>query len=127
MAHSLGKGSIKISESITLKSVLHVPKLAWSLLNVSQSTKQLNCSANFLPTHCVFQDLSSGMVIGHAKEFEGLYILDDAGVSHRQITSVCNSISKNDDTMLWHKRMGHPNFPYLFACSQTFAHYQNLI
>ena len=51
LASIVGKGSIKISESITL---LHVPKLACSLLSVSQLTKQSNCSVNFLPTHCVF-------------------------------------------------------------------------
>ena len=60
LAFVAGKGSIKISESITLESVLHVPKLACNLLSISQLTKQSKCSANFLPTHCV-----SGSIIGN--------------------------------------------------------------
>ena len=128
MVHSLlllGKGALKF-QSITLESVLHVPKLACSLLSVSQLTKQSNCSANFLPTHCVFQDLSSGMVFGHAKECEGLYFLDNARVSHQPIRKVCNTISKNEDIMLLHKRMGHPNFHYLSRMFPTISPPSNL-
>ena len=77
-----------------------MPKLACSLLSVSQLMQQSNCSANFLPTYCVFHELSSGMVIGHAKECERLYFLENAKLSHQPITKVCNSISKNEDTIL---------------------------
>ena len=66
------------------------------------------------------------MVIGHAKECERLYFLDDAKVSHQPITRVCNSISKNEDTMLWHKRMGHPNFQYLSRMFPTICQPSNL-
>ena len=91
------------------------PKLACNLSSVSQLTKQANCCAKFLPSHCVFQDLSSGITIGCAKECEGLYFLDDVEGSHQHSITVCNSVStsKTDDVMLWHKRIGHPNFHYL--------------
>ena len=49
-----GKGSIRISESITLNSFLHVPNLSCNLLSISQLTKQSNCSAKFLSSHYVF-------------------------------------------------------------------------
>ena len=75
-----GKGSIRISESITLNPVLHVPNLSCNLLSISQLTKQSNCLAKFLPSHCVFQDLSSGKTISSAKECEGLYYFDEANV-----------------------------------------------
>ncbi|KAJ9672956.1 hypothetical protein PVL29_026285 [Vitis rotundifolia] len=93
-----GKWSIRISESITLNPVLHVPNLSCNLLSITQLTKKSNCSTKFLPSHCVFHDLSSGKMINSAKEHEGLYYLD-----------------KTDDSelLLWHKRMGHPSFQYL--------------
>jgi len=52
----VGNGSIQLSDTITLESVLHVPNLACNLLSISQLTKTSNCSAKFLPFHCVFQD-----------------------------------------------------------------------
>ena len=46
-----GKGSVHISESITLNPVLHVPNLSCNLLSISELIKQSNCSAKFLPSH----------------------------------------------------------------------------
>ena len=108
------KGSIRISESITLNPVLHVPNLSCNLLSISQLTKRSNCSAKFLPSHCIFQELSSGKTIGSAKEREGLYYFDEANVCG-QCPSVCNSASSpgESELLLWHKRMGHPSFQYL--------------
>lgn len=63
-----GKGSIKISDSITLEFVLHVSKLSCNLLFLSQLTKTSNCSAKFFPSYCVFQDLSSGKTIDSVKK-----------------------------------------------------------
>ena len=54
-----GKGSIRIFESITLNPVLHVPNLSCNLFSISQLTKQFDCSAKFLPSHCL-----SGPIIG---------------------------------------------------------------
>ena len=76
-----GKGSIQISDSITLESVLYVPKLSCNLLSISQLTKDSNCSVIFSPTNCFFQDLSSGKTIGSAKVCEGLYYLEKGSVS----------------------------------------------
>ena len=88
-----GKGSIHISKSITLNHVLHVPNLSCNLLSISQLSKQSNCSAKFLPSHCVFQDLSSRKMISNAKEREGLYYFDEANVSGQCPPIVCNSTS----------------------------------
>ena len=107
-----GKGSIRISESITLNPVLHVPNLSCNLLSISQLTKRSNCSAKFLPSHCVFQDLSSGKTIGSAKERGGLYYFDETDLLRLRPPTVCNSASypKDSELLLWHKRMGHPSF-----------------
>ena len=81
---------------------------------ISQLTKQSNCSAKFLPSHCVFQNLSSGKTIGNAKEREGLYYFNKANV-RGQCPTICNSASSpgESELLLWHKRMGHPSFQYL--------------
>ena len=88
-----GNGSIRIYESITLNPVLHVPNLSCNLLSNSQLTKQSNCLAKFLPSHCVVQDLSSRKMIGSAKEREGLYYFDEANVRGQCPPTVCNSTS----------------------------------
>ena len=85
-----GKGSIRISESITLNLVLHVPDLSCNLLSISQLTKMSNCSTKFLPFHCVCQDLSSKKTIGSAKEHEGLYYFDEIDVLGQSSPTGCN-------------------------------------
>ena len=85
-----GKGSIRISESITLNLVLHVPDLSCNLLSISQLTKMSNCSAKFLPSYCIFQDLSLGKTIGSAKEHEGLYYFDEIDVLGQSSPTGCN-------------------------------------
>ena len=47
--------SIKISSYLTLKDVLHVPRLSCNLLSVSKITLNQHCCANFFPYHCEFQ------------------------------------------------------------------------
>ena len=115
LAPVAGKGSIQISDTITLEFVLHVPKLSCNLLSVNQLIKHSNCSAKFLSSHCVFQDLSSGMTIGSAKEYEGIYYFEEAKVSDQCQSVICSSdsIPKNSDLMLWHSQLGHPNFQYM--------------
>ena len=60
---------------MTLKNVLHVPKLSNNLLAIQKITQDLNCAVIFFPSHCVFQDLATGKTIGIAKEQGGLYYL----------------------------------------------------
>ena len=71
----VGKGSVVISEDITLNSVLYVPKLDCNLLSISKLSNDLNCVTKFSPNVCVFQILGSGKTIGSAEECDGLYLL----------------------------------------------------
>eukprot|EP00257_Ricinus_communis_P027383 XP_025014797.1 dynamin-like protein ARC5 isoform X2 [Ricinus communis] len=62
------------------------------------------------------KDLTSGKMIGGAKLDGGLYFFNDESTFGRQDLQTCfNSISVSSDTkiMLWHYRLGHPNFQYL--------------
>ena len=52
-------------------------------------------------------------MIGSAKEKDGLYYFDDGPDLSRQFqsTSVNSvSVSKENEIMLWHHRLGHPIF-----------------
>ena len=49
-----GQGDAKITTSLPLKNVLHVPKLSSNLIFVNKLTKDLNCQATFSPHDCVF-------------------------------------------------------------------------
>ena len=71
-----GLGDIQITSQLTLKNVLHVPKLSTNLLSIQKLTHDLNCVVIFYPTHCEFQDQNTGKMIGRAKEKAGLYYLE---------------------------------------------------
>lgn len=42
-----------------LSSALHLPKFAINMLSISYTTKELNCSVTFFPTHFPFLGLGS--------------------------------------------------------------------
>ncbi|CAN1766567.1 Retrovirus-related Pol polyprotein from transposon TNT 1-94 [Linum perenne] len=115
LAPIVGQGHIPISKSLTLKSVLHVPKLTCNLLSIRKLTKDSNCIAVFYPFHCEIQDLSSRRVIGSCKLKDGLYYLDsrDFGAEKCQGLACTSSIPAYGRIMLYHSRLGHPSFPYL--------------
>jgi hypothetical protein len=105
-------GTIKLTSLLTLH-VLHVPNLSCNLLSISKITSDHHCQANFYSSYCKFQELTTGRMIGNAKEKMGLYYFDDGPNLSRQCQSTClNSVfvSKDNDFMLWHYRLGHPSF-----------------
>ena len=116
LAPVAGKGKISPCAGLSLHNVLHVPKLSYNLLSISKITHELNCKAIFLPDSVSFQDLSSGRMIGTARHSRGLYLLDDdTSSSSIPRTSLLSSYftTSEQDCMLWHFRLGHPNFQYM--------------
>nr|KYP58771.1 hypothetical protein KK1_014193 [Cajanus cajan] len=65
-----GQGEVQISPSMTLKNVLHVPKLSINLISIQKLTKDLSCNVVFYSNSCILQDKNSGRTIGHAREWE---------------------------------------------------------
>ena len=49
-----GQGDVFLTSSLTLRNVLHVPKLSVNLLSIPQITKDLNCLVNFTQSKCSF-------------------------------------------------------------------------
>ncbi|KAJ0092018.1 hypothetical protein Patl1_25689 [Pistacia atlantica] len=76
LATVVGQGDIILSPSITLKNVLHVPKLSTNLVPIHQLIKDLNCSVVFSLISCTFRDQVMKRMIGHAKVRQGLYYLE---------------------------------------------------
>ncbi|KAG4213013.1 hypothetical protein ERO13_A01G023301v2 [Gossypium hirsutum] len=76
-----GKGTVKISSSFVLHDVLYVPNLACNLISVSKLSQSSNCQVIIDFSMCKFQDMVSGRMIGNAKEFGGIYFLEDDHLS----------------------------------------------
>lgn len=55
-------------------------------------------------------------MIGNTREHGGLFSFEDGLQQEKLSSSTCLesvSISSNHEIMLWHYRLGHPNFQYL--------------
>jgi len=117
-----GQGDVKISPSITLKNVLHVPKLSTNLISVQKLTKDLSCNIVFHNNYCILQDKNSGRTIGHAREWNDLYYMEDPNQPIKSQTLISESImTSKEKAQLYHCRLGHPSlevvkliFPSLF-------------
>ena len=55
----IGEGSLSLTNTLNLDSVLVVPSLNYNLLSVSQITAFLFCVVIFLPEFCVFKDIKT--------------------------------------------------------------------
>jgi len=67
-SHVLGNVVVQATPSLTLIDVLYVPRFPISLLSISHLTKQNIYKIMFFPSHCVYQDLSTGKGIGSGHE-----------------------------------------------------------
>ncbi|CAL2249190.1 unnamed protein product [Prunus armeniaca] len=114
----IGEGSLSLSDSLTLDSVLIVSSLHHNLLSVAQITTALNCTEIFWPTHCVFHDILSSKTIGCGTKRGKLYYLDltsdsEASLSHAYKIEGTSVEKQTSEVWLWHRRLGHALFGYL--------------
>jgi transposase InsO family protein len=116
-----GRGDVRLSESLFLKNVLHVPKLCTNLISIHKLTNDSNCYVSFYPSYCVFQERSTKRMIGRAEARGGLYYLDNPSRQDRahnlSLSSIASlsdvSESRKDKILLYHRRLGHPSFQVL--------------
>ncbi|KAG8485341.1 hypothetical protein CXB51_021417 [Gossypium anomalum] len=104
-----GMGTVTLTENFSLDKVLHVPNLSYNLLSISKLTKDEKVLVEFSALGCVAQEQESGKMIGTAKVDYGLYVWN----KNSSQEGMALSTSKEDSIMLWHRRLGHPNFMYL--------------
>jgi hypothetical protein len=111
-----GVGDVKIGPSLNLKNVLHVPRLSTNLVFIKKLTQDLYCNVVLHHSYCVFQDEDSGRMIGHAREWDGLYYLEAPSQSSITKGKLSHSFvfahfsSNKEKVWLHHRRLGHPSF-----------------
>ncbi|KAJ9697399.1 hypothetical protein PVL29_009289 [Vitis rotundifolia] len=92
----IGEGSLTLTDTLNLDSILVVPSLNYNLLSVSQITATLSCIVIFWPEFCVFKDIQTRQMIGCALMADG-----------------SEGEKKKSKIWLWHRRLGHASFGYL--------------
>ena len=75
---------MRLTDRITLRDVLFVPKLDCTLVSVSKLLKYSNCFALFTDTICVLLDRSSKTLIGAGEEHDGVYYFKDMSSTSQQ-------------------------------------------
>ncbi|RVW22233.1 Retrovirus-related Pol polyprotein from transposon TNT 1-94 [Vitis vinifera] len=70
------EGSLTLTDTLNLDSVLVVPSLDYNLLSVSQITAALSCIVIFWPEFCVIKDIQTRQTIGCGIKRGKLYYLD---------------------------------------------------
>jgi len=83
-----GQGDVQLNPFMTLNNVLHIPKLSTSLISIIKKLiKDLSCIVIFDNNSCVFQDKESGRTIGNAREWNGIYYLDNQNSSPKLLSN----------------------------------------
>lgn len=110
------KGSITLNKTIRLQNVLFVPGFNCNLISVYRLTFDLNCIVTYQVNSCLIQDQARKMMIGSGKLHNGVYVLqpEEAG-------SCSVAHGKEDHTLLWHARMGHPSSQSLQRISSSLS------
>ncbi|KAJ3699854.1 hypothetical protein LUZ61_003559 [Rhynchospora tenuis] len=96
------EGMIKFG-GVVLKRVLYVPCLNCNLISLSKLIKDNGCFVTFTDTLCVVQDCTSKMLIGVGEMRDGIYLY------HSIASARASHVSKSEDFLMWHRRMGHPS------------------
>lgn len=91
---------------LTIKKVQCVPKLCTNLLSVSQLVRN-GYKVVFDDNGCVVYDRKSKKLVLSATMVNNMFRVDCAPANR------CYKTADNDETMLWHRRLGHANEQYV--------------
>ena len=116
-----GVDSAYLTDKLVLQTMLYVPNFTCNLFSVSKLVKDLNCIAKFTSDLCEFQILDLEKMISCARMSSGPYQLKSNGSPTRQTHKAASLLvqghvfdsNKENEIMLCHYRLGHPNFLYL--------------
>lgn len=136
-ADILGYGDIKLTDTLNLKHVLYVPYLDCNLISVRRLMLDNACLTVFTPSKCLFLPSScfQGTAmkeevlkkrIGSASVHKGLFLLHaklpGSGMCFEGNSRIYSCVNRStvsridymqpriDLILLWHNRLGHPNF-----------------
>lgn len=107
-------GIIDLSKDITLHNVLFVHEFDCNLISICQLTNDLNCFITYHSNHCLIHDLVTKKKIGLGDVHGGVYVL------RQQVQGSAFKAHHENETALWHARMGHPS-------SQVMQHISQLV
>ena len=111
-----GEGSVILSNTLTLDTVLVVPSLEYNIFSVSQITSTLAYTVTFWPSFCVFQDILTRKILGYGVRRSKLYYLElpeNGGSKISQANQTSSKDKARATIWLWHRRLGHLSFGYL--------------
>ena len=83
------KGVANAISSLSLSSVIYIPKFLFNFLSIGRITRSLNCSMIFFLKHCLFQKLRTRNTIGTGCECGELYYLkmDSKSIAYSSFVS----------------------------------------
>ncbi|XP_070056782.1 uncharacterized protein [Nicotiana tomentosiformis] len=102
----LGVGRIGKSLSHSIENVYYVNGLKYNLLSVSQICDKEN-KVEFVSKICTVTNLMTGEVVLVAKRYKNIYVIDFESIQNGDF-SCLNAV--DDDSELWHRRLGHARF-----------------
>ena len=109
-----GQGDVLLNEHLTLKNVLHVPKLFANLISIQKLIEDTNCSAFFYSNVCEIQEQGKKRMIGLVRAREGLYSLEEPdGQDKQRFFSRVPCLVQSNSDQFWlqhYYRLGHPSF-----------------
>ncbi|RVW58707.1 Retrovirus-related Pol polyprotein from transposon RE1 [Vitis vinifera] len=111
----IGEGSLTLTDTLNLDSVLVVPSLDYNLLSVSQITAALSCIVIFWPKFCVIKNIQTRQTIGCGIKWGKLYYLDLQSKDSNKLQQALmadesEGEKKKYEIWLWHRRLGHASF-----------------
>ena len=101
----IGEGSLSLTNTLNLDSILVIPFLNYNLLSVSQIITTLFCVVIFWPEFCVFKDIRARQTIGCGVRRGKLYYLDLVSKSSNELHQALKIGGSG-------KKNGNPRYSY---------------
>ncbi|PKU85306.1 Retrovirus-related Pol polyprotein from transposon TNT 1-94 [Dendrobium catenatum] len=116
IAHS-GTGILPTpNRKFLLSNLLHVPKISYNLLSISQLVKDNNISITFDPSGFVCKDLTTNKQLLRGPCKAGLYKITPTSTINSPEVACAASTNPN---FTWRDRLGHPHFKILKNIAQS--------
>jgi len=112
----IGRASVRCTKILSLSPIFYVPNFLVNLLSVSSVTKSHNCRGWFDPSHCAFQKLGTGRILGTGTVHNGLYYLDEGSDE----VVFASKMSPCQELLLLHPGL---DTPLLLLCLVVILHF----
>lgn len=117
------KGHVRLNDHLEISEVLYVPSFHYSLISISQLTKETTLAAIFYPDTCLFYDKEISNLMGSGKKVNGLYHFYPTPTKRTCLLSVTNTGKIDKNYAIWHMRWGtHLNKPRLIYIIKVFLY-----